>query len=224
MEHLLICLQQGPANPADPGKWYWYGVNHGTPFEGMAGTTCANSSASSCTGSPFVVSEEYLRLFQQKDPAFVTTNMTDDEYFSMFHRSVQEYGSMLSTSDPDLSLFKAHGGKMITWHGLADELIPVNGSSRYYKQVMDLDKDVADYYRYFEVPGVYHCFGGPGPRPEEDETLAALMSWVENGTVPETLTARSQTGDGAVRELCLYPQTLVYVGGEPEKPESWGCR
>ena len=28
---------------------------------------------------------------------------------------------MLGTNDPDLSKFKANGGKMITWHGLADE-------------------------------------------------------------------------------------------------------
>lgn len=149
--------------------------------------------------------------------------MTDDEYFEMFHKSAQEYNSMLATSDPDLSAFKAHGGKMITWHGLADQLIPVNGSSRYYEQVKELDADVTDYYRYFEVPGVYHCLGGKGPIPNNDETLATLMEWVENGTAPETLTAKSQADDGAVRELCLWPKTLVYAGGKLEKADSWRC-
>lgn len=221
---MLTYLQLGPINPVEREKWYWYGINRGTPFNGMAGTKRANSSASSCLGAPFVVAEEFIRLFLAKDPDYATTKMTDDEYFSMFHRATQEYSSMLGTSDPDLSLFKSHGGKMITWHGLADELIHVNGSSNYYKQVMDLDKNAADCYRYFEAPGVNHCFGGVGPRPEEGETLAALMAWVENGTVPETLTARSQTGDGTGRELCLYPKTLVYTGGKPEKPTSWQCQ
>lgn len=150
--------------------------------------------------------------------------MTNDEYFSMFHKATLQYSSMLGTSDPDLSLFKAHGGKMITWHGLADQLIHVNGSSNYYKRVMELDENVAEYYRYFEAPGVNHCFGGAGPRPDDGETLSALMAWVENGTVPETLMARSEAGGGTVRELCLYPRTLAYVGGEPEKVESWTCR
>lgn len=141
----------------------------------------------------------------------------------MFHKSSQDYRGMLGTSDPDLSGFKAHGGKMITWHGMADELIHTNGSSNYYKRVMELDGDVADYYRYFEAPGVNHCLGGLGPVPGNDETLETLMAWVENGTVPETLTARSQIGDETVRELCLYPKQLVYVGGVPEKAESWKC-
>ncbi|CBF87282.1 uncharacterized protein ANIA_11651 [Aspergillus nidulans FGSC A4] len=38
-----------------------------------------------------------------------------------------------------MSEFKARGGKMITWHGLADEAIPLGGMVEYYKQVLEMD-------------------------------------------------------------------------------------
>jgi len=44
--------------------------------------------------------------------------MTDDEdLFQAIRRSHNEFASIMSTDDPDLSAFKAAGGKMITWHG-----------------------------------------------------------------------------------------------------------
>ena len=106
---------------------------------------------------------------------------------------------------------------------LADELIPPNGTLHYYKRVMQLDEHVADFYRFFEAPGVQHCSGGAGPMPDRDETLQVLMRWVENGTVPETLTAKSQSGHGTIRDLCLWPKQQVYVGGDPKKRESFKC-
>ena len=64
--------------------------------------------------------------------------------------------------------------------GLADQLIAPNGTSDYYKRVMELDPNVSEYYRYFEAPGVEHCLGGPGAFPSGP--LDALIKWVEDLT------------------------------------------
>jgi hypothetical protein len=46
---------------------------------------------------------------------------------------------------------------------------------------------VDDFYRFFVVPGASHCLAGVGPAPSDP--LAALVSWVEKGKAPATLTA-----------------------------------
>ena len=80
--------------------------------------------------------------------------------------------------------------------------------------------DVQDFYRYFEAPGLPHGFTGPGGTPAT--AFDALRSWVENGTVPETLPltfppAGSQGsggpvsgGPGSGRFLCAYPKRSIY--------------
>lgn len=40
-----------------------------------------------------------------------------------------------------------------------------NGSANYYERVLERDPNARDFFRYFEAPGVEHCFGGPGAYP-----------------------------------------------------------
>jgi hypothetical protein len=61
--------------------------------------------------------------------------MSFEDFETIFHQPNQQYQSILSTNDPDLSAFRAAGGKMITWHGPADNLIFPNGTVQYYEQV-----------------------------------------------------------------------------------------
>jgi feruloyl esterase len=84
-----------------------------------------------------------------------------------------------------LSAFKAEGGKMIHWHGIADQSIPVNGDKDYYTRFEALDPDVRDSYRYFEVPGVQHCAGGPGLFPVT--ALEPLVKCVEKDEAPGSI-------------------------------------
>lgn len=46
-----------------------------------------------------------------------------------------------------------------------DEIIPSKSTERYYNSVAEVSPDVHDFYRFFETPGVEHCFGGPGGEP-----------------------------------------------------------
>jgi feruloyl esterase len=85
-------------------------------------------------------------------------------------------------ANPDLSAFKAHGGKLILYHGWADHSITPLRTIEYYEDIIQtmgkgetLGKGraeeqgepnayaVMDFVRLFMVPGMHHCGNGPGP-------------------------------------------------------------
>ncbi len=118
-----------------------------------------------------------------------------------------------------LKAFKARGGKMILYHGLADGLVPVKGSQYLYNQVISEFGGnlgtVRDFFRMFLVPGMQHCwltavgapwnFGGatqagamgmsewsvPGFRDSRHDAFLALMDWVEEGKPVDEVIATS---------------------------------
>lgn len=208
----------------DDGKFLWYGFNPSSPLSpGIAGTTCTNGNTN-CTGSPFQISSDWISLFVLKNASYPLQNLTRKEYTRIFHDSVQQFASIIGTSDADLSEFKATGGKIISWHGLADQLIFPNGTSSYYEKVEKLDRNVRDFYRYFEAPGVQHCAGGNGPYPLD--ALGALVNWVEEGKAPDVLAAKSVgMGHATIeRDLCVWPLVAKYLGGDPKVKGSFECR
>ncbi|KAK6821006.1 Tannase/feruloyl esterase [Apiospora arundinis] len=131
----------------------------------------------------------------------------------------QWYTSALGTFDTDLSGLRESGGKMLMWHGMADEAIPLGNSREYYDAVAARDpKRVDGYLRYFEAPGIAHCgFGGEGNGLWPVSMLEALRAWVEEGKAPEVVpavskTAHPETGVRTKRNLCRYPQKAKYDG------------
>ena len=74
-------------------------------------------------------------------------------------------------------------------------------------------KKTSEFARLFLAPGVAHCGGGPGPSPYGQ--LDELVSWVEQGKAPETLTAARRDQAGAItrsRPLCQYPLVARHKG------------
>lgn len=84
---------------------------------------------------------------------------------------------------------------------------------------------VKDFFRYFEVPGLAHCSGGPGGQPTA--TFQALVDWVERGIVPEKLpiTFNDTTGKKYERILCPYPEKarLISDSLDVTRSESYHC-
>lgn len=97
------------------------------------------------------VSGEWLRLFVLNDRDFDLTTLSFEQYDALS----DEYKA--KAADSDFSEFRATGGKMITWRGLADEAIFANGTSNYYQKLLERDPLATGFYRYFEAPGVAHC-------------------------------------------------------------------
>jgi feruloyl esterase len=119
--------------------------------------------------------------------------------------------------DPDLTRFKARGGKMIVSHGMADEEVPIAGTTEYYGRVIEKFGSLAavqEFYRYFQVPGLGHfgvtpVQGLPGvspksepPTPDGTEMFNALVAWVEKGIAPEGF-VMTNASKSISRPLCL---------------------
>ncbi|MFC0113895.1 tannase/feruloyl esterase family alpha/beta hydrolase [Kibdelosporangium aridum] len=187
----------------------WFGFNKGADLEWTAGPV------------PFEISATWVQYFIKQNPRFDVTKMSYAEYYRTFVASQVRYNSIIGADDPDLSAFRKSGGKIVTWHGTDDALIPYQGTVDYRERVARRTGNVNDFYRVFLAPGADHCFGGPGAVPIDP--LAAVVDWVEKGKAPQTLPARTADGT-ASRNLCLYPLVPKYIGGDPNSADSFTCR
>ncbi|KFA75667.1 hypothetical protein S40288_08561 [Stachybotrys chartarum IBT 40288] len=208
---------------APDGEHLWHGPHWGSNLTmtifgtpGMAATDC---STGSCVGLPFGYGLLWVSLFALKDPEWNFQNMTREEYSRVFRLAAHEYSSIYGTDDPNLDLFRDAGGKIISFHGLLDDICPTGGTEQYYKEVWERDENVHDFFRYFEVPGVGHCAGGPGGHP--NQVFAALRAWVENGTAPDSIPIDvPRLPPSQTRVICPYPQKVQV---DPENPERFYC-
>jgi Tannase and feruloyl esterase len=211
----------GPTTPS--GTRLWYGINKGAPFETLANTTNLPNGAT--IGVPDFFAVSWAAYFLKRDPNFDYTTVGYDQFLDFYIQSNDEYEWVIGTRDPDLSLFRDMGGKMLTWHGLADPLIMTNNTINYRERVNDLfggNAAVDEFWRLFLAPGVNHCGGGLGAVPPDP--LAAVVAWVEQGVAPETLPASTvANGTTVEHDLCLYPLTSKYVGGDPAAAASYTC-
>ncbi|KAJ5930614.1 Tannase feruloyl esterase [Penicillium verhagenii] len=171
----------GPRSP--DGESLWYGPTHGAELGAVANSHC--ESETGCTAVPFPIAHEWVKFFLKKDPEYDISSITKEDVYDLLHEAQSWYQSIISTDDPDLSGLKRSGGKMISWHGTVDQLVPVGGTRDYYDRVLALDPDVDVYFRHFEVPGVAHCVGGPGALPVN--VLDDLVRWVEKDVAPDSL-------------------------------------
>jgi feruloyl esterase len=123
--------------------------------------------------------------------------------------------------NPDLSKYKASGGKLLITHGWADTGITPETSIWYYDSVLDkMGRNQDDWLRLFMAPGMCHCGGGPGVNTFD--SIGALENWVEKGVAPATMLGK---GKGLTRPLCPYPQYAEYKGtGDLKDAANWSCK
>ena len=214
-------LWQGPTR--EDGSWLWYGLSRGADLNATAA-----SRGTPLKPQAFGFSNDWVRYYLTQNPQFDWTTITPAAYQLLWDQSVEQYRIVIGTDNPDLTAFRDRGGKTIIWHGWADQLITADGTIDYYKRVqhqMGGAKKTAEFARFFLAPGVAHCAGGPGPQPTG--VLDALLTWVENGKAPETLTATRRDQTGAVtrsRPLCQYPLVAKYKGtGSTDDAANFVC-
>ena len=153
----------------------------------------------------------------------------------------------IDATNPDLSKFMASGGKLIQYHGWRDQGVPPMTSVDYYESVIANSKglnNTQNFYRLFMVPGMNHCFGGPGPNvfgnvlaPQplqpnaENDIQKSLERWVEKGVASNKIIAAKYTDDdpkkGVVmtRPLCAYPQQARWTGkGSTNDAANFTCK
>jgi feruloyl esterase len=121
----------------------------------------------------------------------------------------------LDEMDPHLGPFVKHGGKLLLYHGWADQQVAPGSTIEFYHSVREVSSDpkqAGNWVRLFMAPGMAHCAGGEGP--DSFDSLSALERWVEHGEAPQRMVAAHQT-QGRVdrtRPLCAYPQVARYNG------------
>ncbi|KAH7128819.1 Tannase/feruloyl esterase [Dendryphion nanum] len=207
------------------GEFLWYSPGIQAPLTGPAtivGTTCTPDGK--CDALPLPVFTEWVKYFLLKDKnANYGSNYTRREFERLYDQAVREYRSIIGTDWPDLKDFREAGGKLITYHGTADSVIPYQGTRHYFDAVKALDRNVHDFYRLFEAPGLGHCGFDIGGYP--GGTFNALVRWVEEGVAPELLEARSAVTN-KTSILCPYPKIAQFKGkqGSEYGAKDFVCR
>ncbi|GAB3336921.1 tannase/feruloyl esterase family alpha/beta hydrolase [Larkinella ripae] len=149
---------------------------------------------------------------------------------------------LLNANNPDLQPLKNRGGKVLMYAGTADPLVPYQDAVGYYERVIDAQggiRQTQDFFRFFLIPGMAHCGGGPGlndcgqnlalnvPQDREHDVLTALIRWVEEGAAPDHFIATAfrdglaEKGIRFQRPIYPYPKMPKYTKGDPNSPASY---
>lgn len=207
-----------PGGEADPGGWVRY----------FAGSGPGKGRHAALTNAFF----RYM-VFEDPEWDFHSFRFTNVAGFDNDLQITEDkVGAMFNAMNPDLSRFRAHGGKLIQYHGWSDPDIPPTNSVQYFENVVAANEgkaggsgdDTREFYRLFMIPGMQHCTGGPGT--SRFDAVTALEQWVEQSRAPERISAAHLT-NGKVdrtRPLCPYPQEAKYKGsGSTDEEVNFVC-
>jgi Tannase and feruloyl esterase len=235
------------AGPKDPlsGKQISAGYEPGAEAEqGFPGISFASYVFGSGPGmsldSLFATSFYGAFIFENPNWNFAQLNFDKD-----ITTTDAKVGSILNADNPDLTAFRAHGGKLIHYHGWNDGSPPPLHSVEYYQNVTEKMGGVEKtqkFYRLFMVPGMMHCGSGPGPNDfgnmldlvpaadAEHNIFVALQEWVEQGAPPDQVIATKYKDDNPAngiamtRPLCPFPKQAKWNGkGETSDAANWIC-
>ncbi len=160
----------------------------------------------------------------------------------------------LETDRADLSRLRQLGRKVITYTGLAEDVIPPAGSVNHFERVATSVgglQQAQSFVRLYLVPGKAHSSQGRGyvvgsaadasrnntvplpalpgagnqtPTREQDQMFSALVDWVEKAQAPGAITVTSRDRSTSY-PLCVYPQKTTWDGaGPPRVAASYSCR
>jgi hypothetical protein len=156
---------------------------------------------------------DYLRYmaYWRNPPA--TFSLRDVEFTLAAYRRLEPLGRIYNATNPDLRAFRAHGGKLILYHGWADQAISPWSTLDYYRAVnRELGGFAAtqQFSRLYMIPGLYHCPCGPYPTGDPATTvdlMDELVAWVENGEAPDAVTfpVSAQTTGTPLSSLTVQP-------------------
>src|SRR5438132_11934065 len=167
-----------------------------------------------------------FRFVAHEDPAWDWRTFDLDRDTSL----VEKKAGFIDAVNPDLSAFRARGGKLLIYHGWNDggsggAISPQNSVNYYSSVLARMGPKQEDWLRLFMVPGMAHC--GDGPGPNQVNWMAAMERWRESGIAPDRLIA-SRVSDNRVnmtRPICPYPQVAHYNGvGSTNDAANFACK
>jgi feruloyl esterase len=139
----------------------------------------------------------------------------DLRFTPALYRRLRRLAGLYDSTNPDLRAFRAHGGKIILYHGWADQGLPPWATTNYYSAVARLlggYQAIQSFSRLYMIPGLYHCPSPCGHVPTGDpavkvDLIGQLIRWVEQGQAPGdvTLPVSQQTTGTPITSLTVSP-------------------
>ena len=182
---------------------------------------------------PATFSGPVFALTGNVDTMLAKVNATDGLY-------TESGMSFMTPPNPsDLGKLKNRGAKMMIYHGTADPIFSSDDTTTFYENLRAANAgDASNFARFYRVPGMNHCAGGPAT--DQFDMLKPLVAWVERGEAPDLVTAnvRGAGNPGGAnadvpaawsplrsRPLCAYPKVARYLGtGSLELAENFSCQ
>ena len=127
----------------------------------------------------------------------------------------------------------------MVYHGVSDPIFSAADTGTWYDGLTaNNDGDASNFARFYRVPGMNHCSGGP--TADQFDMLTPLVNWVEKGIAPDSVvaTVRGAGNAGGVntelpadwsatrtRPLCPSPKVAKYSGsGDKELAANFSCQ
>lgn len=187
---------------------------------------------------------EFWRQAVFQDPSFQNVNFDFDRDTdrAMKTKIGDETLAQVYDQKPDLRAFAKRGGRMILFHGLGDFQISPLVDIDFYNHIAALQgqQQTDAFLRFFLIPGMGHCSGGPGfshiggatGKPIKDDPdhdmVKALDRWVKHEDAPSLFIAarlNDKKDVVATRPICRYPLEAKYSGqGDVNLAANWTCR
>ena len=174
-------------------------------------------------GIQWVYGNAGMKYVFARDPNLDVTKYKPDDH----KKRVLEVSALMDSTNPDLSKFRARGGKLIMLEHMADYAQSPFAGINYFESVKAKmgANSVATFARLYTAPGVDHVGSGA---PANVDMLKVLTDWVEVDKAPATLEVVEQTIEAEPKivralPLCQWPLWPKYKSGDVKAASSYEC-
>ncbi len=188
------------------------------------GTTPPAQPPAPNNGIAWVFGAGTIQYVFARDPKLDVTTYKSEEH----KERLLEVSNLMDSTDPDLSRFRAHGGRLIILEHMADYAQSPYAGIRYFENVERLMGTATTelFARLYTAPGVDHVGSGA---PANIDMLSVLVDWVEKDRAPGDLEVTEQKVEApsfaVVRALplCRWPAWPHYKAGPVTEAASFFC-
>lgn len=225
---VFLAVQNGPYDSED--RHLYVGFQPGTDTSSNAAGTYSNSTGVYEVAAITDIGAEWIsELLEEVNSTTLSLDgVTVETLRGWMIQGMQKYAGTLNTVWTDLQEFQEAGGKLIHYHGEADNSIPTLSSVIYQEQVRrvmypnasyeDSLKMLHEFYRLYIVPGAAHCSPSAENGSFPQSVLGSVIEWVENEVVPVQLNTTILQGplEGKSEKICTFPYRPMWIGNATE--------
>lgn len=187
---------------------------------GLGETAKPASPPAANNGFTYFMGDQGVRYLILRDPASDSRMFVPGDHA----QALKTASKLIDASNPDISAFRASGGKLILLHGTIDMAVSPYNTINYYERMQKrFGGGLTDFVRFYVVPGYGH---GTGPFTVGWDVVATLDAWVDRQQPPGQQVAvdLNAATAGRARPLCEYPKWPKYKGsGDPNRADSFEC-